>query len=572
MADTVQQIKDRLSIVDVVGQYVKLQRSGTSLRARCPFHAEKTPSFFVSPERGTYHCFGCNVGGDIFSFVQAVEGLDFKGAMKVLADKAGIEIVYERGGKEKKDERERLFELMEAATIFYTSRLSPEALSYLRERGLAESTVQSFRLGLAGSGWSDLTEHLKGKKYTEKEMLDAGVVKKNERGSLMDKFRNRIIFPIADSAGRIVGFSGRSFGKDASPDAPKYLNSPETPLFHKSRILFAFDRAKATMRKHNFAILVEGQMDLLASHQAGWPNTVAASGTAFTHEHAQLLKRLADNVVLALDADEAGIKAAGKAARAALQGGLNVKVARLPQGLDPADFIRKEGGEKWREAIRKSKDVITFLLDVLEEHLKDTGKFRRAAETVVLPYLSDVQSPIERDAYLREVARRIGVSEAAVAESYARLPAPGRIPPQPRGRMEERDAPAEHFTRAKQAYSLLLWEASLPKPHLEVGEYEARLREAIGEEGYTLLEKLPKEDEEALRFSAEVLYGRSQVVRNEALSLIQTLARERLSRELQETTASLRMAEEDQNEAEIERLLVITRLLTTRIAELHEVR
>src|SRR3989344_98088 len=267
---TVQQVKDKLSIVDVVSQYVKLERSGMNLRARCPFHNERTPSFFVSPDRGTYHCFGCDKGGDIFSFVQEIEGLDFKGALKVLADKAGVKIVYSRGGKEQKDERGRLFELMEVATIFYSSRLTDEAKKYLKERGIAEATVKTFRLGWAGDGWSDLADHLKEKKFSEIEMLDAGVVKRTERGGVNDKFRNRITFPIADSAGRIVGFSGRIFGEKASPEAPKHLNSPETPLFHKSRILYGFDKAKQHMRKLNFAVLVEGQMDLLASHQAGW--------------------------------------------------------------------------------------------------------------------------------------------------------------------------------------------------------------------------------------------------------------------------------------------------------------
>ena len=243
-----QLIKDRLSIVDVVSQYVKLERSGSSLRARCPFHAEKTASFFVSPERGTYHCFGCSVGGDMFSFVEAIEGLDFKGALKVLADKAGVEIVYERGGKEKKDERERLFELMETAAIFYSSALTDAAKKYLKERGMTSTTIQAFRLGWGSDEWSACSDHLKAKKFSEKEILEAGLGRKSERGTLSDKFRNRIMFPIADSAGRIVGFSGRIFGEKASPEAPKYLNSPETPLFHKSRVLYGFDLAKIPMR------------------------------------------------------------------------------------------------------------------------------------------------------------------------------------------------------------------------------------------------------------------------------------------------------------------------------------
>ena len=287
MADTVQQIKDRLSIVDVVSQYLKLERSGGSLRARCPFHAERTPSFFVSPERGTYHCFGCNAGGDIFSFVEQIEGLDFKGALKVLAEKAGVPLVYER--PEKRDSRDRLFELLETAAIFYASRLNDSSREYLAKRGITEGTLKSFRVGLAEEAWSAASDYLREKGFSEKEIIETGIAKKGERG-MLDKFRNRIMFPIADSAGRIVGFSGRIFPGTTSPkdlatgqvertdggfEPPKYMNSPETPLFHKSQILYGFDRAKQAIRKHNCAVLVEGQLDLLASHQAGWGNTVA---------------------------------------------------------------------------------------------------------------------------------------------------------------------------------------------------------------------------------------------------------------------------------------------------------
>ena len=211
MSDTVQQIKDRLSIVDVVSQYVKLERSGGSLRARCPFHAERTPSFHVSPDRGTYHCFGCGVGGDIFSFIQGIEGLDFKGALKILAEKAGVPLVYSRNEKSAGDDRDRLFSLLETATIFYSAALTDTAKKYLHDRGLNDGSIKEFRLGWAGSSWSEASDFLKKKGYSEKEMIDAGLAKKNDRGTLSDKFRNRIMFPIADSAGRVVGFSGRIF-------------------------------------------------------------------------------------------------------------------------------------------------------------------------------------------------------------------------------------------------------------------------------------------------------------------------------------------------------------------------
>lgn len=569
MADTVQQIKDRLSIVDVVSQYVKLERAGGSLRARCPFHAEKTPSFFVSPDRGTYHCFGCGVGGDAFSFIEAIEGLDFKGALKVLAEKAGVELVYERGGKEKRDERDRLFELLEAATIFYSSRLTEEAKKYLTERGISEGSVQAFRLGWAGDAWSELSNFLKTKKFNDKEILEAGLAKKNERGNLTDKFRNRIMFPIADSAGRVVGFSGRIFGEKASPEAPKYLNSPETPLFHKSRILYGFDRAKLAIRKHNFAVLVEGQMDLLASHQAGWSNTVAVSGTAFTPEHAQIIKRLSDNLVLALDADEAGIKAAGRAARAALQGGLNVKVAKLPTDSDPADLILKQGAESWRAAIRDSKDIITFLLDVLQEHLPQPDRFRRAVEQVVLPFLSDMQSAIERDAHVREIAKRLGVSEAAVGESLGNMPrvaAPARATPK-----IERN-PIVAADRARQAYALLLWQRSLPKPAIKIDVYETKLAEVVGVDGLTMLESLPEAEREAMRFSAESLHRNSLGLEREAQTFLDVLMKEKLAGELAQASADLQQAEIGGDEAEKTRLTQAVDMLIKRIAQFHESR
>lgn len=571
--DTVQQIKDKLSIVDVVSQYMKLERSGASLRARCPFHNERTPSFFVSPERGSYHCFGCDAGGDIFTFVQEIEGLDFKGALKVLAEKAGVEIVYERGSRQEKDERERLFALLEVATIFYASRLDDAGKKYLRARGLNERTVQEFRLGLAGGAWEALTEHLKSKKYSEKELLDAGVAVRGDRG-LRDKFRNRIMFPIADSAGRVVGFSGRIFGENTSPDAPKYLNSPETPLFHKSRILYGFDRAKLSIRKHNCAVLVEGQIDLLASHQAGWGNTVAVSGTAFTEEHARLLKRITDNLVIALDADEAGIKAAGRAARAALQSGLNVKVARLPDGLDPADLLlsaedgssgEKGGKDAWSKAIREGKDIITFLLDVLEEHAKSPDNFRRSVEGIVLPYLADVQSPIAREQYVREISKRLGVSERAVSDALQQMPkAPERTEREHRPSNETKPENA----RVAHAFSILFWQKSLPKPHLAVTEYARKLKDIVGEETMKTFSELPKEAQEKLIFSAERLFGASKTLEREAQTLLDVLLEEKLRRELLEATSALKKAEERGDEKEVAVHMSVCNMLTTRIAEL----
>ena len=571
MADTVQQIKDRLSVVDVVSQYVKLERAGQNMRARCPFHAERTPSFIVSPDRGTYHCFGCGVGGDIFSFVEAIEGVDFKGALKMLAEKAGVELVYSRG--EKKDDKDRLFEAMEAATIFYQSKLSNEANKYLKDRGLEDGTVAAFRLGYAGDAWSELSDHLKAKsarggsasggKFSEKEIIDAGLAKRGEKGGLTDKFRNRIMFPIADTAGRIVAFSGRTFGEKAHPDAPKYLNSPETALFHKSRILYGFDRAKQSIRKHNFAVLVEGQMDLLASHQAGWGNTVAVSGTAFTAEHAALIKRMSENLVIALDPDEAGFKAASRAARAALQQGMNVKVAQLPKDLDPADLIVKEGAEAWRTCIRGAKDIITFLLDVLENHAKDAAQLRRSVESIVLPFLIDVQSPIAREQYEKEIAKRLGVSESAIRAAQTKIPKPPP-PPVPKENLRPADAP----NRIKQAYGLLLWQESLKKPDIDTDEFAKDLEEAIGKESMSELRKMPLDDKETLRFFSEQLHAKNGSLKRSTAAVVAVLKREQLQAALNAVTEAIREAEDKGDERAVDRLSEEARLLTGRIARL----
>lgn len=562
-SDTVQQVKDRLSIVDVVSQYVKLERAGGSLRARCPFHAERTPSFHVSPDRGTYHCFGCGVGGDIFSFIEAIEGLDFKGALKVLAEKAGVEITYEK--PEAKDARDRLFELLETATIYYSSRLTDEAVKYLQDRGLTLGTIQSFRVGWAGDAWSEASEYFKSKKFTDNEIIDAGLAKKSERGGLTDKFRNRIMFPIGDPAGRIVGFSGRTFGEKASPEAPKYLNSPETPLFHKSRILYGFDKAKQSIRKHNFAILVEGQMDLLMSHEAGWGNTVAVSGTAFTPEHVTLIKRMTENLVIALDADQAGIKAAGKAARVALQGGMNVKVAQLPAGSDPADLILKEGVEAWRTAIRDSKDIITFLLDVLYAHAPERDKFRRNVEAVVLPFLGDVQSPIAREQYVREIARRLNVSEGAVMETFANVPR-ARAPEQKP--VVATDTKNFVTDKVRQAYALLIWQESMPAASIDTAAFEKDLREAVGEHVIDHMRAMDPSDQEALRFLASDMFKHIEQLEKEARDMSNGLLKVRLQSEIATLTDQMRDAEMQKDDATVDKVFGSLQKLRERLAEI----
>lgn len=347
MANTALQIKEKLSIVDVISSYITIEKSGANFKARCPFHNEKTPSFYISPDRGSFYCFGCGVKGDIFTFVEQFEGLDFKGALSVLAKRAGVTIVYE---KKSNDEKDELFRVLESATQYFVKNLSDstEAKKYLVERGLTEKTIADFRIGYVGEGWHDLHFFLRKAGFSDSIIERAGLSKKSDKPGaksteFYDRFRNRIIFPITDSSARTIAFSGRTLSND--PNTPKYLNSPETPVFRKSSALFGIQFAKNEIRKRDYTILVEGQFDLVLLHQHGFKNAVASSGTAVSEGEGdtlmKTLSRFSNNLMLCFDGDSAGIKASIRTSMIALKIGMDVKVTTLPGGLDPADLLKK---------------------------------------------------------------------------------------------------------------------------------------------------------------------------------------------------------------------------------------
>ncbi|MCH7756612.1 DNA primase, partial [Patescibacteria group bacterium] len=422
-SSSVDQIKERLGIVDVVSTYLTLEKAGSNLKAKCPFHNEKTPSFFVSPSRNTFYCFGCGVKGDIFSFVEQFEGLDFKGALKVLSERAGVPLAFE--SQSVRDDRTRLYELLGEATSYFESSLKNDkkAQAYLVERGLTPETTLKFQIGYARGEWNAVYDHLIGKGYSESEIEKAGLIKLSESDSTSekkikkrryyDRFRGRVMFPIADSSGRVIAFSGRLFPEEG--ESAKYINSPETILFSKSKVLYGYDKAKYTIRKANFSIVVEGQMDLLMSHQAGFPNTVALSGTALTIDQIKALKRLSSNIVLAYDADQAGVVSSGRSAELALSEGMDVKVATIPSGVDPADLARK-GAKYLRNAVRTSKHIVDFYLDKLTEEKKDDRAYGRAVVERVLPFVGRIESEIDRAHVVGKVARQLNISAGIVWE------------------------------------------------------------------------------------------------------------------------------------------------------------
>lgn len=559
MPTPVEQIKSRLSIVDVVGSYLKLSKAGGSYKALCPFHNEKTPSFNVSPSRDAYYCFGCNRGGDIFTFVQEIEGLDFPGALKTLADRAGVELRHEN--MEAKSERERLLGVMEESTNFYEDHLekNPAVKEYLTGRGLEEKTIRSFRIGYAPLEWRLAYDHLKAKGYKDQEIERAGLTKTPDGEKRpYDRFRGRVMFPIFDTGGRVVAFSGRVFGHQTNQDGTdvaKYINSPETPLYDKSSVLFGYDRAKVAIRKQNFAVLVEGQMDLIMAHQAGTENAVAVSGTALTERHLALLKRLSDNLVFAFDADEAGLAATARAFQIALTLGMSVRVAAIPEGKDPADYILKNK-EGWAQVIADSKHIIDFYISALADAGNDSRKFRAEVEQKVLPLVLSMQSKIEQAHFIVEVARKLGLPEAAIWDEVRRLTAAGKTvlpraaeqaPDRAQNPVQSRRQLAE-----KEIVGILLWQESHKEPAFDVPAVRKLYEERIIR--HNLSPYLPPEDEaRSLIIRAEHTYEHGAELEGSLNEMLDTLEGEVLKEKQAElmqkiVEAKLHGAEEDERE------------------------
>lgn len=522
MDSDVEKIKDRVALNEVVGQYVQLRRAGRNYTARCPFHKEKTPSFFVSPERGTYICFGCGEKGDIFSFIQKMDGVDFPTALKQLAEKAGITLERRVGGTyatpQQKEKDERVREVCEEATKFFelTLQKRKEVKDYLHSRGVKPETISTWRLGYAPASWEELCGHLVSTGFSKDEIVEAGLAVKSEKkpgdpmsGSsseyrVFDRFRGRIMFPICDAGSKVIAFSGRFFekvpGAKDDIDPAKYVNSPETIPFKKSRTLYGLDRARSAIRKADCILLVEGQFDLILAHQSGLPFTVALSGTALTPEHLSLLSRLSKRLVLALDADEAGVRAGLKSALMALQAGFDVKIPAFPQGNDPADLAR-ENPELLKAAVRTSQTAIEFFLGALRPGARDERAYKKIVETQVLPLVAALGSTIDREHFIRIIAARLGVSEDAVRVEVAKRPV---LPAQEFNQEElaaASNTPLSSITPLERTVGMVLF-------HFLSGSPErVRLVELLGVERSLILENALLPHAEPLRFLFEAEVG-----------------------------------------------------------------
>ncbi len=401
-------IKERLNILDIVSNYIKLEKSGAQFKAKCPFHNEKSPSFYISLSRGSYHCFGCSEHGDIFSFVMKIEGVPFKESLKMLADKAGIVLTYN------KEEKSSSLDILEYVTQYWSANLEINkfAKEYLYKRGLTDETIKRWRIGFANNEWREIYHKLQNQNFTDAEILESGLciqTEKEGRKTVYDRFRSRIMFPIMNSSGKVVAFTGRIIGQDEGKDGvAKYVNSPETQIYHKSSILFGYDKARSDIAKQKKILVVEGQMDCIMSHQAGNTNTVAISGTAFTQEHINIIKRFSEKIVLALDTDNAGYEAMKKSAKIAIENDIEVMALEIKDGKDPADMILKDV-QMWRNTVFNEKSIFTILTQIILEKFENKITQMQKIKKEIIPLLASVKSDLLKDVYIKEISEILNV-------------------------------------------------------------------------------------------------------------------------------------------------------------------
>lgn len=427
--EDIEALKRRADIVDIVSDHTQLKRSGSRWKGLCPFHDERTPSFHVDPGNGYYHCFGCNAGGDVYTFLEEIEGLNFVEAVEHLARRTGYQLRYEEltpGQKRALGERSRLVAANQAAADYFHRQLvGPDgeaARTYLKERGFGKEEAERFRLGFAPNDWDPLSRHLAQERFTEDEVIKAGLAKRGRRGGLLDTFRGRLVFPILDLSGDPIGFGGRVVpGLDyGDHDPPKYLNTPETPIFKKHRVLYGMSWARPQIVRDGQALVCEGYTDVMALHQAGLENAVATCGTAMGEDHIGLLQRYAEKVVLAFDSDEAGAKAAERAWELSRDRDLEVRVLVMPAGEDPADVVAEGGATAMQAMLGDAEPVIRFMLRRAAHGHEETPEGRAAAVDAVAPLLAGIPQPVLLDQYTRWIADEIGIGLGVVAQAVER--------------------------------------------------------------------------------------------------------------------------------------------------------
>jgi DNA primase len=423
------EIQDRCDIVEIISSYIPLKPAGRNFKALCPFHHEKTPSFIVSPDKQIYHCFGCNSGGNVFNFIKEYEKIDFIDAVRMLSEKTGIKLpVYKRGDDENSSITGTIYSVNDIAANFYTSLFekaaeASEAKRYINKRGLEKDVLKKFRIGYADPSWNALSDYLIKRGIDTDIALKAGLVQRGKDGSVYDLFRNRLIFPISDVRGRVLGFGARVL----DDSLPKYINSPETIIYKKAEHLYGLNFAKTSIREKNFAIITEGYLDVITCHQYGITNVISSLGTALTVEQIRLLKRYAHNVVMIYDADQAGETATLRGLDLFLEEGMNVRMAQLEKGHDPDSFIRTFGAETFAIAIKKSASLFTYKLDILKKRfnaLEPESKAEIVKEMLLT--IDRVRNAIVKAEYIKLLAQELSVKEDAIWDELKKIKRPVR--------------------------------------------------------------------------------------------------------------------------------------------------
>lgn len=447
--DLLDDIRNASSILEVVSDFLPLKKSGRNYKGLCPFHSEKTPSFMVNPEKQIFHCFGCGEGGNVFSFVMKHQNVPFPEAVRLLAKRGGVSIPdrLPLGRRGRGQDTERLFGANAAAVRYFRGLLGSQAgeraMAYLLGRGISEETIEAFSLGYALSSWEGLARALRKKGFGDEELARAGLIVPRSKGGYHDRFRNRILFPILDPQGRVIAFGGRILGEGE----PKYLNSPETPLYNKGKVLYGFSRAREAFRREGFGVIVEGYFDCITAHQAGLRNVVASSGTALTDGHLAQMGRYCDRWTVVFDSDSAGIRAAKKSLELFVIHGILARGVLLPEGEDPDSFIRKEGIDAFRTLLEGAENLMEFFINrMVQEHPTGTVEGKVTAVREIVPLLAKVKEKIEQAEYVSLAAHRFGVKEevlwsevqaAAPRQRKDKLPAGKNLLPLKSRRVEE---------------------------------------------------------------------------------------------------------------------------------------
>jgi len=576
----IEQVRNGISIVDLVGGYVRLQKKGKDYGALCPFHSEKTPSFMVSEAKQIFKCFGCQKGGDVFKFIMLMENLTFPESIHQLAESQGIPLPQSTKKSEAESvRRQRLLKILEIATQFFCQQLErkKEALAYLKDRQITQETIHQFSIGYAPAG-QHLLQELTGQGFDVKEVLACGLIKEGNSGGYYDNFRNRIMFPICNLSGKTIAFGGRILGDGI----PKYLNSPETALYSKSRNLYPLDLTRNEIRQRDFAIIVEGYFDCIIPFRFGIRNVVASLGTSLTENQVKVLGRYTRNVVTNYDPDSAGTAATLRSIDLFLEQGFRVNVLQLPTGEDPDVFLRKQGTEAYREKLKSSQSYLDFVLSQFMSQQRDSFSPKGKQEVVsqVLPYLVKIPNPIERAEYVTRIASRLQLDESLILLEMRKMPARRETP------RFDYSVPVEQGTRAENILLVAMleekWAASTFE-QLEPELFEGlrtkkifqgifQLKEQATEITTIRLRELISEEKDRNLIEEMALRAGDFPLSEELIrSSVQTLRRKRSEHRIRQLQEEIKAEEkENSNSDRIEALLVKKETLRRKIEEEEE--